>query len=146
MKNLIILISISLFLISCVKEDLLLSKIDYTDVAIGSISRALEVEQKKIIIREEAEWEELKLELGIGSNLGMENKFFELHIDFNKYIILAVIERSWGNATNVQINEINEYENKISIFYNIIHSDAPAVTQPFHIVKIPSTKKRILFN
>ena len=99
---------------------------------------------KNLIITTETEWNILM------DNLPSEfvDNFNEININFNEFIIIAVITENQPNTGySVSVNEIIENKNSINVFSEIQYTGSgyTRVVQPFHIVKIPSTSKEIVF-
>ena len=76
------------------------------------------------------------------------DNFNEININFNEFIIIAVITENQPNTGySVSVNEIIENKNSINVFSEIQYTGSgyTRIVQPFHIVKIPSTSKEIVF-
>ena len=104
------------------------------------------ITKQNIVITTEEECEKLKKAINSVNNV--TNNFFESDIDFDSYQVIAVFDEVRGNGgCKVQIIDIVEYNNSIVVDYNTISTpNGPAVmTQPFHIVKIPVSNKKIVF-
>ena len=73
----------------------------------------------------------------------------ETDIDFSEYRIIAVFDRVHGNGGwSIDITKILEFSDKIVVFVcNLETGNATSViTDPYHIVKIPYSEKRVMFN
>ena len=119
------------------------TKIIFTEIGLGFTEHNDNLAQN-LIIATETEWNILL------DNLPSEfvDNFNEININFNEFIIIAVITENQPNTGySVSINEIIENKNSINVFSEIqyVGSGYTAIVQPFHIVKIPSTNKEIVF-
>ena len=119
------------------------TKIIFTEIGQGFTELNDNLAQN-LIIATETEWNILL------DNLPSEfvDNFNEININFNEFIIIALITENQPNTGySVSINEIIENKNSINVFSEIqyVGSGYTAIVQPFHIVKIPSTSKEIVF-
>ena len=119
------------------------TKIIFTEIGLGFTELNDNLAQN-LIIATETEWNILL------DNLPSEfvDNFNEININFNEFIIIALITENQPNTGySVSINEIIENKNSINVFSEIhyVGSGYAAIVQPFHIVKIPSTNKEIVF-
>ena len=119
------------------------TKIIFTEIGQGFTELNDNLAQN-LIITTETEWNILM------DNLPSEfvDNFNEININFNEFIIIALITENQPNTGySVSINEIIENKNSINVFSEIqyVGSGYTAIVQPFHIVKIPSTNKEIVF-
>ena len=119
------------------------TKIIFTEIGQGFTELNDNLAQN-LIITTETEWNILL------DNLPSEfvDNFNEININFNEFIIIAVITENQPNTGySVSVNEIIENKNSINVFSEIqyVGSGYTAIVQPFHIVKIPSTNKEIVF-
>jgi len=99
------------------------------------------------IITTETEWEGLKNKMSWWAN-NKETYNSGTEIDFNAYQIIAVFDIQHGiDGWTIDITDITEYSDSIVVTIRNIEkgSDAPMVVQPYHIVKIPISDKRIVF-
>ncbi|WP_299160522.1 protease complex subunit PrcB family protein [uncultured Tenacibaculum sp.] len=101
-------------------------------------------EKENLVIKSEKEWQAFLLKADAS------NQFTDL-IDFSKNIIIAVIDSQKNTGGfSIEISKIKEEKSKLLI---TIESKGPkptdmvtmVLTQPIHIVKIPKTKKDIVF-
>lgn len=119
------------------------TKIIFTEIGWGFTELNDNLAQN-LIIATETEWNILI------DNLPSEfvDNFNEININFNEFIIIAVISENQPNTGySVSVNEIIENKNSINVFSEIHYegSGYTAIVQLFHIVKIPSTNKEIVF-
>ena len=119
------------------------TKIIFTEIGQGFTELNDNLAQN-LIITTETEWNILI------DNLPSEfvDNFNEININFNEFIIIAVITENQPNTGySVSVNEIIENKNSINVFSEIQYTGSgyTRIVQPFHIVKIPSTSKEIVF-
>lgn len=119
------------------------TKIIFTEIGQGFTELNDNLAQN-LIIATETEWNILI------DNLPSEfvDNFNEININFNEFIIIAVITENQPNTGySVSVNEIIENKNSINVFSEIQYTGSgyTRIVQPFHIVKIPSTSKEIVF-
>lgn len=119
------------------------TKIIFTEIGQGFTELNDNLAQN-LIITTETEWNILM------DNLPSEfvDNFNEININFNEFIIIAVITENQPNTGySVSVNEIIENKNSINVFSEIQYTGSgyTRIVQPFHIVKIPSTNKEIVF-
>ena len=119
------------------------TKIIFTEIGQGFTELNDNLAQN-LIIATETEWNILL------DNLPSEfvDNFNEININFNEFIIIAVITENQPNTGySVSVSEIIENKNSINVFSEIqyVGSGYAAIVQPFHIVKLPSTNKEIVF-
>ena len=104
------------------------------------------IPEQNIVISTQEEWEILMTT--IGEN---EVKYFsETEIDFDEYQIIAAFDKVRGQGGwSIDITCITEYSDKIVATVLVKNNNkvvAPTViTQPYHIVKVPISMKRIDF-
>jgi len=122
-----------------------------------SLSGGEGIPQQAIVIKTQEEWEDFKTVMNTeyyqGQNTIKETESFsETEIDFDQYQIIAVIDEKrpdgcWGMAITCMI----EHADKILVTIQVTSSLSKGFDcimsehQPYHIVKIPITKKSIEF-
>ena len=106
------------------------------------------IAQQNLIISSNNAWTDLTDKINSANN--ETDNFTETEIDFSHFILLAAfdeIKMSGGYA--IEITSIVETRYDLTV---TIRRHAPkggvytVITQPYHIVKIPTTDKRIIFN
>ena len=100
------------------------------------------IPKQDIMIATQEEWENLK------TAMNSSQSFNEIEIDFNKYLIIAVFDKIRDSGgCEIDISKITNFSDKIVVTVNTNCSmTAPTImTQPYHIVKILKTIKRIEF-
>ena len=144
MKQNIFLITIGLLILSsCSKSDFdFIQVVPFIIIAEGSYSD-LEKEDSWVIKNENA-WSEFLAQ----SNL---QEYISAPINFETHILLAVsLGESPSGGYSIHISEIEEFTNELIV--HIISSTpdkndevTPALTQPYQVVRIEKTSKKISF-
>ena len=70
-------------------------------------------------------------------------------VDFNTHKVIAVFDQIRGNGGHsIDITNVVENQNNVTVTVQRLLTGGltTVVTQPFHIVKIPTTNKPIIFN
>ena len=99
--------------------------------------------KQNIVINNNSEWRTLLTNFNIiQSNL--TNTFTETKVDFDKYKIIVVIDVG-NSATRIDLINITENNNNITVAINLKLGIAQDVVLPFQIVKIPQSTKPIVF-
>ncbi|HET56074.1 MAG TPA: protease complex subunit PrcB family protein [Ignavibacteria bacterium] len=104
------------------------------------------ISKQNMVITENKDWEELKATMNLVNNV--TEKFTENTIDFSKYQLIAVFEEVKNNGGwSIDITKITEYKDKIVILITNLKKGnlTSVIDQPFHIVKIPASKKEMVF-
>ena len=121
---------------SCKKEKG--EKIPFTTIAKGEKAG---IPEQSTIIHTQEEWKEL--------GIAMHSDFDEIEIDFETHKIIVVIDEVRPCVGfSITIVRVTEYLNKIVVSIDLTTPLGPclsALTQPYHIVKIPKTIKKIQF-
>ena len=99
------------------------------------------------VIRTEKEWLELKAKMN-SINI-ITHDFQDRSLDFENEILLICFDKVRGSGSyEIEFVDVQESKNEIIAF---VHKTGPSemassvMTQPFHIVKIPMSKKKVLF-
>lgn len=98
------------------------------------------------VIHNAADWNSLIQQMDTRNPVS--NTFTETNIDFGAFQVIAIfdeIKNSGGHT--IDITGIAENETNINVtVQNLNTGDATSImTQPFHIVKIPKSKKAVVF-
>ena len=105
--------------------------------------------QQNMVITNNEDWETLKIAMNSYNNtttLDFTNEF----VDFSKHQVIAVFDEiKLEGIWTIDIVEITEYPDRIEIEITNLKKGGVIrpliVTQPFHIVKIPASAKKIVF-
>lgn len=111
-----------------------------------SPSEQKEIPKSNFVIKDTESWNSFIAKITVNND---ETKYFsETNIDFKKYQIIAAIDevRLYGGYS-IDITRISE--NQSSIIVKIEHLKPGGfyaiITQPYHIVKIAKTSKKVVF-
>ena len=106
-----------------------------------------DIPEQKAVIRDSETWNELLQKMN--SVNGVSDSFTETDIDFTKYMVVAVFDKVENTGGySIQIEKVLDVGKEIKV---IIYKTSPGgfttqvITQPFHIVKIPASSKRVIF-
>ncbi len=155
MKPLLVLFSLMLFLSSCEKEALkstsnnenapieIRTEVPFKKVAKGSyLQRCF----NDTIIKDSLAFQNIlsKIDTNL-RNYHLENRIFEKEVDFDIYDVIVTSRNSANIAVFFEIIKIEEVNNQIFVTTKLEMNDATLATEPFYIVKIPKTNKKINF-
>lgn len=150
MKKLLLFLSL-ISVVSCNNDDdnspeFQSTELTFTEVGRSSLSGNGDegIEQSNLLINTNTDWQNLMTQMNSNGNVTLG--FTETDIDFETYSIIAVFLEVKLTSWHLKITNVTENENNITVtiedFEPIIIFDA--ITQPFHIVKIPKTDKPIV--
>lgn len=148
MKQIITLFAILLLLAGCSNDDSNQSNITFSVIAQKDLSPSDQkpILETKVVIKDTPAWNAFTTQLNV---VNEETKFFsETNIDFTKYQIIAVIDQKYLNGGHsIDITKITENNNSISVKVEKLHTGniATVITQPYHIVKIAKSSKKVVF-
>lgn len=162
MKKIILIVVSIILVFSCDSDNeqtnAVFDPVEITAYLIGKkyFSPSAGVSQQNSVINDEVAWTNLKnqidsqyIEIGLG-NYYTQNNFEETTIDFNNFIVIAVIDQFYTNGGyTIDITNITEFENEIVVTIENLNSTgngSNVAIQPYHIVKIPKVNKPIFFN
>lgn len=149
MKNIVIIL-VSILVLGCNSNDnkLEMTNIESTLIAKDNLygSGAEGITEQNLIISNETAWNALIAQMNSVNNVS--DSFSETNIDFLEYTIIAVFDEIKGNGGHTL--ELNIMSNSKNIIVNVTDlapegNAATVITQPFHIVKIPSSDLPIIF-
>tara|TARA_B110000093_G_C12687581_1_gene292737 strand:- start:98 stop:553 length:456 start_codon:yes stop_codon:yes gene_type:complete len=101
------------------------------------------ISASNLVITNNNDWQNLITQMNSVNNVS--DNFAEIDIDFNEYMLIALILDVKGNGWEVEISEIIETETEITVSKQETESVTLVITQPFHIVKIPKNDKSVVF-
>jgi hypothetical protein len=104
------------------------------------------IPKQNVIITNQGDWTALINAMNTNNN--NSDSFTEVNIDFHCYQILAVFDNvKLYTGYSIDITEVAATENEIIVtVQNLLTGGVnPAITQPFHIVKISKSSKEIVF-
>lgn len=135
---------------SCASGDNDASRADNRSVLIGKGelygNGAENIPRQNIVLYNQSDWNNLIQKMNTVNPVSRE--FSETNIDFNNFQVIAVfdeIKRSGGHS--IDITEITENEDTIVVRVQNLNTGGgiSVMTQPYHIVKIPKSKKAVVF-
>jgi len=73
--------------------------------------------------------------------------FSNTKVNFNKHFVIVAIDEIRAVGWRIEITSVIEWSDRIAVVVTVRtpHIELPADTQPFTVVKIPKTKKKIEF-
>ena len=147
MKQILFILSIFFTLTSYSNDDSASSKVEFTEVYHGDFFNGDYNNPKaNLVIKDLAEWNKLLVKLNL--DIKPWQNAISTDIDFEKYQVIAVIDeiRNYGGYS-IDITTITQTENQILVKVAQLNSGgiATAITQPYHIVKIPKSNKKVVF-
>lgn len=137
---------LTICLISCSKDKVpfVPAPIEFIEIAKGHISGKENIPESCTLINNSVEWEALLTQMDLSMTVLAEIN--EQDIDFENYSIVALFLEVKGSIWEVQIDEMIEFEHEIHLSTSEIESILTAISQPYHIVKIPKTQKNLILN
>lgn len=142
-KALLFLLSISLLFHSCNSTDFEPRDIEPITIGRNTLNGNEGVQQSNRVITNQIEWQSLVNQMDMINNVS--SQFTETNIDFNNYMIIAIILNVKTSGYDVEITNVTEYENNITVSKNETEYITAVMSQPFHIIKIPKSNKEIVF-
>lgn len=147
MKQIITLFSILFLLTGCNSDDSDTSNVSYSVIVQGdNFNTNANIPKSNLVIKDQTEWNNLlsKINLVVNANSILP----DTNVDFTKYQVIAVIDevRNSGGYS-IDITKITETNNSIFVKVEQLKPDGfyTVITQPYHIVKIPKTNKKVIF-
>lgn len=149
MKQIITLFSFLFFLTSCSHD----SNSNQSDVSFSTVvqkdlspSDQKPIAETKVVITDIQDWNAFITKISV---VNEESKYFiDTNIDFTKFQIIAVIDQKYLNGGHtIDITKIAENKNNIYVKVEKLHTGniATVLTQPYHIVKIAKSSKKVIF-
>lgn len=149
MKQIITLFSFLFLLTSCSND----SNSNQSDVSFSTVvqkdlspSDQKPIAETKVVITDIQAWNAFITKISV---VNEESKYFiDTNIDFTKFQIIAVIDQKYLNGGHtIDITKIAENKNNIYVKVEKLHTGniATVLTQPYHIVKIAKSSKKVIF-
>jgi hypothetical protein len=151
MKQIITLFTILFLLTGCSNDDddnNSGQSVEFTVIAQKDLSPSeqKEIPKTNFVIKNTQSWNSFIAKI-TGTN--DETKYFaETNIDFTKYQIIAVVDQKYRNGGHsIDITKISENSNLITVkVEKLLKGNLTSViTQPYHIVKIAKSSKKVVF-
>ena len=147
MKRIILIFSILLAVTSCENEDLPNSDVQYSLIAKGdSFPNDESLAPRHLIIKDQKAWDRLITEMNVSTDLS--KNFKEINIDFNKYQVIAVIDKTQNtDGHSIDIVEITENRNTIIVKVEKLKNGNSTLklSRPYDIIKTDRTDKKVIF-
>lgn len=147
MKQIITILSILFVFASCDNDDSQNGDLEYSVILQGDrFNGNYDNPKENLVIKDQQTWTSL---IGKMAFLSDTNYYFpDATIDFTKYQVIVVIDevRQYGGYS-IDITKITQDNNSIFITVEQLKSGGinAVITQPFHIVKISKTGKKVVF-
>lgn len=141
-----ILSSFLFFSLSCEKETnepkpFQSHSVDFTDIKTGILNGEEGITQSNMVITNTTDWQNLINQMNTINNVIDST----IQIDFDEFLVIAIFLEVKTSGWQVEISEIIENETNIVVSKIEQESATTHITQPFCIVKIPTTDKPIIF-
>ncbi len=150
MKKNVLIILLSILTLSCNSDnkDPIILPIESTLIAKDNLygNGAEGIAEQNLVITNQSTWNDLITQMNTVNNVS--DNFSETDIDFSEYIVIAVfdeIKKSGGYS--LELNITSNSESIIVIVTDLVPEGnaTTVITQPFHIVKIPTFDLPIIF-
>ena len=149
MKQIITLFSFLFLLTSCSNDN----NSNQSDVSFSTVvqkdlspSDQKPIAETKVVITDAQAWNAFITKISVVNE--ESNYFIDKNIDFTKFQIIAVIDQKYLNGGHtIDITKIAENKNNIYVKVEKLHTGniATVLTQPYHIVKIAKSSKKVIF-
>lgn len=148
MKQIFFIFTILFALASCNNDDLPNSNVQYSLVAKGDSypNDEKSVAQTHLVIKDNKSWNKLMTEMNASNNLTKD--FTETNIDFSKYQIIAVIDKTQhSGGHSIDIMKISENRSTVIVKVEKLKKGdlTSRLSRPYDIVKIAKTTKKVVF-
>ena len=104
------------------------------------------ITKQNLVIKTPGEWDNLIAAMNSVNNTS--NNFTETNIDFSKYQVIAVFDEVKNRGGwSIDITDITKYPDSIIVTVQNLNTGnvSRVFTQPYHIVKIPASEKKTVF-
>ncbi|TPG36337.1 protease complex subunit PrcB family protein [Flavobacterium pectinovorum] len=148
MKQIITLFSILFLLTGCSNnDDSNSSEVKYSVILQGDhFNGDYNNPKANLVIKDQVEWNKLLLKFNFITNANVISP--DLTVDFTKYQMIAVIDDVYNyGGYSIDITKIIETNSSIFVKVEYLKPGGinTVITQPYHIVKIPKTNKKVVF-
>ncbi len=119
--------------------------IEFIEIGKGALYGAGDegISQSNMIITNMIDWVNLMSQMNSVNN--ETDNFEETIINFDEFIVIAIFLEVKGSSWDVQVDSVIEKEYYIHVSTQETPGQLTVLTQPFHIIKIPTTEKTIIF-
>ena len=157
MKYFILLIPALLLLISCINNDIRkIQQSAYASIQSGSLHIGNDT-AIIVAVENNEQWKDLQMhinayqyeEMSDMQNIAPNHDWQKIKVDFDKEILLLLIDQQKGNpAFKTYISRVEENEKTIEVYWETKPIESGAVSMvmssPYHIYKMPKTNKQII--
>jgi len=148
MKKVLLLVSSILLLAFRCEEDSQLEAFEVVTIGKGDLccDGAQNISKQNNVITNQVEW--FQLIEAMNTLNDVSSSFTEIDIDFNRFQIIAVFEEiKYNGGHSIDITKVVETESSIAVTVENLKKGnfTSIVTQPYHIVKIPTSDKPVVF-
>jgi len=145
----LILFSFITLLISCNNDDnsdFQPTKVNFTEIGKGTLygNGQEGIVQSIIIITNTNDWNNLISKINSINNVS--DHFTETEINFSEFTIIAIFLEIKSSGWEIGIKNVIENQDTISLSTLETQYATSVMTQPFCIIKIPKTDKKIIVN
>ena len=125
-------------------------QVEFETIGKGSLYGAGEegIEESNMLIRSNKEWEGLKKNTDAVNKVSQN--FKEHEVNFDEYYLIASFDRVRPNGGySIKIKDVLERDEQIEVLIERPKPQGMAISvliQPYHIIRIPITDKKILFS
>ena len=109
----------------------------------GGDGEEIIIEESHLVITNASDWQNLIEQMNTFNDVS--DSFTEINIDFDSFMVIAVILEVKFSLWHVEITNLEETETSVIFSITETPTVASSISQPYHIVKIPITDKSILF-
>jgi len=130
---------------NCNNDDNLEStEINFTEIGKGALfgNGQEGISQSNVTISNTNDWKNLISQMNSVNNVS--KNFTETDINFNEFTVFAIFLEVKGNGWEIGTENVIENQNNITIITKETQFATSVITQPFSIVKIHKTDKRII--
>ena len=147
MKQILFIFSILFILTGCSSDESEQSNVEFSSILYGDdFSGNYDNQKANLVIKTQKQFDDLLSKYKLGPN-PWENSM-PLNIDFKKYQIIAVIDqvRNYGGYS-IDITKITQTNKRIFVKVEQLKPGGFATvnTQPYHIIQMPKSNKKVVF-
>jgi len=150
MKKNVLIILLSIFFLSCNTDDnnSEMTNVESTLIAKDNLFGNGDegIVEQNMVITDQSTWNDLITQMNSVNNVS--DNFSETDIDFSEYKVIAVFDEIKGNGGHSLELSINSNSENIIVSITDLGPEGNAITvmtQPFHIVKIPTSDLPVIF-
>ena len=120
-------------------------QINFTTIAKNylQVSNVIDIDKSNLIINNQEEWDALKTKMDALNPVS--ERFEESDLNFETEMVIAVISEIKTTVYSVEIDSIIDRQSEIVIYSHESGTMLLAMSQPYHIVRMPRTMKQITF-